>query len=350
MPAPEVGVFTVVAEPVNLTLELVGRTAPYRIAEVRPQVGGIIKSREYQEGGQITAGEVLYRIDPARYQAAQDSAEAALVRARATMARARMKAERYANLVKNKAVSQEDFDDAEAALKEAAASVQVAEAALTAARIELEYTRIASPIDGRIGRSTVTQGALVTANQEMALATVQQLDPIHVDLTQSAAQQLRLRRDLEDGRLQRAEGEQPRVTLVLEDGSTYPHEGRLEFAEVSVDPGMGTVTLRATFPNPEHILLPGMFVRAQVEEGTRQDGILVPQPGIQRDRQGKAVALVLNGDGVVEQRQVETDRALGDRWLINAGLAPGDRLIVDGLQKARPGDQAKAVDWVPAGR
>ncbi len=247
MPAPEVGVFTVVAEPVNLTLELVGRTAPYRIAEVRPQVGGIIKSREYREGGQITAGEVLYQIDPARYQAARDSAEAALVRARATMARARMKAERYANLVKNKAVSQEDFDDAEAALKEAAASVQVAEAALTAARIELEYTRIASPIDGRIGRSTVTQGALVTANQEMALATVQQLDPIHVDLTQSAAQQLRLRRDLEDGRLQRAEGGQPRVTLVLEDGSTYPHEGRLEFAEVSVDPGMGTVTLRATF-------------------------------------------------------------------------------------------------------
>ncbi len=350
MPAPEVGVFTVVAAPVSMTLELVGRTAPYRIAEVRPQVGGIIKSREYQEGGQITAGEVLYRIDPARYQAAQDSAEAALVRARATMARARMKAERYANLVKNKAVSQEDFDDAEAALKEAAASVQVAEAALTAARIELEYTRIASPIDGRIGRSTVTQGALVTANQEMALATVQQLDPIHVDLTQSAAQQLRLRRDLEDGRLQRAGDEHPRVTLVLEDGSTYPHEGRLEFAEVSVDPGMGTVTLRATFPNPEHILLPGMFVRAQVEEGTRQDAILVPQPGIQRDRQGKAVALVLNGDGVVEQRQVETDRALGDRWLINAGLAPGDRLIVDGLQKARPGDQAKAVDWVPAGR
>ncbi len=249
MPAPEVGVFTVVAEPVNLTLELVGRTAPYRIAEVRPQVGGIIKSREYQEGGQITAGDVLYQIDPARYQAARDSAEAALVRARATMARARMKAERYANLVKNKAVSQEDFDDAEAALKEAAASVQVAEAALTAARIELEYTRIAAPIDGQVGRSTVTQGALVTANQEMALATVQQLDPIHVDLTQSAAQQLRLRRDLEDGRLQRTEDEHPRVTLVLEDGSTYPHEGRLEFAEVSVDPGTGTVTLRATFPN-----------------------------------------------------------------------------------------------------
>lgn len=350
MPAPEVGVFTVVAEPVNLTLELVGRTAPYRIAEVRPQVGGIIKSREYQEGGQITAGEVLYQIDPARYQAARDSAEAALVRARATMARARMKAERYANLVKNKAVSQEDFDDAEAALKEAAASVQVAEAALTAARIELEYTRIAAPIDGLVGRSTVTQGALVTANQEMALATVQQLDPIHVDLTQSAAQQLRLRRDLEDGRLQRAGDEHPRVTLVLEDGSTYPHEGRLEFAEVSVDPGTGTVTLRATFPNPEHILLPGMFVRAQVEEGTRQNAILVPQQGVQRDRQGKAVALVLNGEGVVEQRQVETDRALGDRWLINAGLAPGDRLIVDGLQKARPGDQAKAVDWVLAGR
>jgi len=350
MPPPEVGVFTVVAEPVDLTMELVGRAAPYRIAEVRPQVGGIIKSREYQEGGQITTGQLLYLIDPARYEAARDSAEAALVRARATRERAEKKADRYGDLLKNKAGSQEQFDDAQAALKESAADVQVAAADLTKARIELEYTRITSPIDGQIGRSTVTQGALVTANQAQALATVQQLDPIYVDLTQSAAQQLRLRRALEDGRLRRTEGGQPKAILTLEDGSIYPYEGRLEFSEVSVDQGTGTVTLRATFPNPDHVLLPGMFVRAQVEEGTRQEAILVPQPGIQRDRQGQALAMVLNEDGIVEQRQVETDRALGNRWLINAGLKSGDRLIVEGLQKARPGDKAKAVDWAPAAR
>ena len=348
MPPPELGVFTVVAEPADLTMELVGRATPYRIAEVRPQVGGIIKSREFQEGGEITAGQPLYLIDPARYEAARDSAEAALVRARATRERAEKKAERYGDLLKNKAGSQEQFDDAQAALKESAADVQVAAADLTKARIELEYTRITSPIDGQIGRSTVTQGALVTANQAQALATVQQLDPIYVDLTQSAAQQLRLRRALEDGRLRRSEDGQPKATLILEDGSAYPHEGRLAFSEVSVDQGTGTVTLRATFPNPDHVLLPGMFVRAQVEEGTRQEAILVPQPGIQRDRQGQAVALVLNDEDVVEQRQVETDRALGNRWLINEGLKPGDRLIVEGVQKAKPGVKAKAVDWRPA--
>jgi len=348
MPPPELGVFTVVAEPADLTMELVGRATPYRIAEVRPQVGGIIKSREFQEGGEITAGQPLYLIDPARYEAARDSAEAALVRARATRERAEKKAERYGDLLKNKAGSLEQFDDAQAALKESAADVQVAAADLTKARIELEYTRITSPIDGQIGRSTVTQGALVTANQAQALATVQQLDPIYVDLTQSAAQQLRLRRALEDGSLRRSEDGQPKATLILEDGSTYPHEGRLAFSEVSVDQGTGTVTLRATFPNPDHVLLPGMFVRAQVEEGTRQEAILVPQQGIQRDRQGQAVALVLNEEDLVEQRRVETDRALGSRWLINEGLKPGDRLIVEGVQKAKPGIKAKAVDWQPA--
>ncbi len=348
MPPPELGVVTLVAEPADLTLELVGRATPYRIAEVRPQVGGIIKSREFQEGGEITAGQPLYLIDPARYEAARDSAEAALVRARATRERAEKKADRYTDLLKSKAGSQEQFDDAQAALKESAADVQVAAADLTKARIELEYTRITSPIDGQIGRSTVTQGALVTANQAQALATVQQLDPIYVDLTQSAAQQLRLRRALEDGRLRRSGDGPPKATLTLEDGSTYPHEGRLEFAEVSVDQGTGTVTLRATFPNPDHVLLPGMFVRAQVEEGTRQEAILVPQQGIQRDRQGQAVALVLNDEDLVEQRQVETDRALGSRWLINEGLKPGDRVIVEGVQKAKPGIKAKAVDWQPA--
>ncbi len=350
MPPPEVGVVTLTAEPATLTLELVGRTAPFRIAEIRPQVGGIIKSRDFQEGSQVKAGDPLYLIDPARYEAAYDNAQAVLLRARATLERAEQKANRYADLLKSKGTSQELHDDAQAAMKEARANVKVAEADLAKARIELDYTRILSPIAGHIGRSAVTQGALVTANQELALATVQQLDPIYVDLTQSAAQLLRLRRDLEDGRLRRPAGELPRVTLVLEDGSVYPHAGRLEFAEVSVEESTGTVTLRATFPNPDALLLPGMFVRAQVEEGVRPDAILVPQPGIQRDRQGNAMALILTADGLVEQRRVEADRAQGNRWLISAGLEPGERLIVDGLQKARPGGPAKAVDWVPAAK
>jgi len=348
MPPPEVGVVTLTAEPATLTLELVGRTAPYRIAEIRPQVGGIIKSRDFQEGSLVKAGDHLYLIDPARYEAVRDSAEATLARARATRERAQQKADRYADLLKSKGTSREQYDDAQAAMKEAVADVQVAEADLAKARIELDYTRILSPIDGLIGRSAVTQGALVTANQELALARVQQLDPIYVDLTQSAAQLLRLRRDLEDGRLRRPAGELPWVSLVLEDGSAYPHEGRLEFAEVSVEETTGTVILRATFPNPDGLLLPGMFVRAQVEEGVRPDAILVPQPAVQRDRQGSAMALILNGEGVVEQRRVEADRAQGNRWLVTAGLQPGERLIVDGLQKVRPGSPAKPVDWAPA--
>jgi membrane fusion protein (multidrug efflux system) len=342
-PPPEVGIITLQAREAALTTELPGRTASYRVAEVRPQVGGIIKERLFKEGALIRSGQVLYRIDPAVYQSTYDSAQAALNRSRATFERARLKAERYANLVKAKAVSQEDFDDAEAALKEAAASVAVDEAELARARIDLEYTRVTAPIGGRIGRSVVTQGALVTANQELALATLQQLDPIYVDLTQSSAQLLRLRRALEDGRLKRPDGDQPRVTLVLEDGSDYPLAGRLEFSEVSVDPGTGAVTLRATFPNPDHVLLPGMFVRARVEEGTRPEAILAPQRGVQRDRRGRPYALVLNAEGVVEQRMLTTDRTLGSDWLVDDGLAAGDRLIIDGLQKVRPGDKAQPV-------
>ncbi|MBK1721611.1 efflux RND transporter periplasmic adaptor subunit [Thiocystis violacea] len=344
MPTPEVGIVTVEARPTTLVSELPGRTTPYRIAEVRPQVGGIIRDRLFKEGGQIEIGQVLYQIDPAVYQATFDSAQAALARSKATLERARLKAKRYANLVKANAVSQEDFDDAEAALKEAAASVAVDEADLASARINLEYTRVTSPIAGRIGRSAVTQGALVTANQELALATVQQLDPIYVDLTQSSAQILRLRQALQDGGLQRPAGEQPKVTLVLEDGSAYPLEGRLEFSEVTVDPGTGAVTLRASFPNPDHVLLPGMFVRATVEEGVRPDAVLVPQQGVQRDRRGNPIAMVLNQAGEVEERALQTTRTMGDRWLIDSGLAAGDRLIVEGTQKVKAGAKAKAVD------
>lgn len=343
-PPPEVGVVTVEANPAVLTTELPGRTSPYRIAEVRPQVGGIIQERPFEEGGQIQAGQVLYQIDPAPYEAAHDSAEAALERARATLERARLKAERYANLVKTKAISQDDFDDAEAAFKEAKASVAVAEADLETARINLEYTRVTSPIDGRIGRSMMTQGALVSAYQELALATVQQLDPIYVDLTQSSAQLLRLRRALEDGRLERAGGEQPEVSLILEDGSTYEHTGRLEFSEVTVNARTGAVTMRARFPNPDSVLLPGMFVRAVVEEGLRPSAILVPQQGVQHDRRGNAVGLVVTEDGTVAQRTLETDRAMGNQWLIDRGLEPGDRLIVEGSQRVRDGAKARVVD------
>jgi len=344
MAAPEVGYVTVSAGAETLTTELPGRTTPYRIAEIRPQVGGIIQERAFQEGAQIAAGQLLYRIDPAQYQAAYDNAEAVLARSRATLERAKLKAQRYANLAKSKSVSQEDYDDAEAALKEAMGDVAANDAALEKARINLAFTRVTSPIAGRVGRSAVTQGALVTANQELALATVQQLDPIYVDLTQSNAQLLRLRRALDDGHLQRAKNEQPKVTLVLEDGSRYALPGRLEFSEVTVDRSTGAVTLRASFPNPDSVLLPGMFVRALVEEGVRPDAVLVPQKGVQLNRQGQPTALVLAADGTVEQRVLTIDRNMGNRWLVDGGLKPGDRLIVEGLQKVRPGDKARGVE------
>jgi membrane fusion protein (multidrug efflux system) len=343
-PVPEVGVVTVKARPVTLTTELPGRTSPYRVAEVRPQVGGIIQERRFQEGAEIAAGQVLYQIDPAPYQTARDSAEAALTRERAALERAQLKADRYAKLLQSKSVSQEDSDDVQAALKEAAASVAVDEAALATARIQLAYTRVTSPIAGQIGRSSLTQGALVTANQDQALATVQQLDPIYVDLTQSSVQLLRLRQALRAGRLQRPAGEQPRVMLILEDGSNYDQTGRLALYEVTVEQDTGTVTLRATFPNPDHLLLPGMFVRAVVEEGVQPDAILVPQQAVQRDRRGNPTALVLGDDGKVEERKLETGRTVGSGWLIDAGLEPGDRLIVEGVQKVRPGDVAQGVD------
>jgi membrane fusion protein, multidrug efflux system len=343
-PAPEVGTVTIVARPTTLTTELPGRTVPYRIAEVRPRVSGLIQDRLFTEGGEISAGQVLYQIDPAVYQAAYDSAEAALARSQATLDRARLKADRYALLAKSKAVSQEDNDDTQAALKEAMASVAVDQAALERAQIDLAYSRVESPIAGRIGRSTVTQGALVTANQAEALATVQQIDPIYVDLTQSSTQLLKLRRALADGRLEKPDGEQAKVTLILEDGRVHPHAGRLESSEVTVDQGTGTVTLRATIPNPEQELLPGMFVRARVEEGIRPDAILVPQQGVQHDRRGNPIVLVVNDEGTVEERKIETTRTIGDQWLVDAGLEPGDRVIVEGSQKARPGTQVRVMD------
>ncbi|HEY8553929.1 MAG TPA: efflux RND transporter periplasmic adaptor subunit [Burkholderiales bacterium] len=341
---PVVTVVTVQPESVPVTAELPGRTLPYLVAEVRPQVTGIIKKRLFTEGSEVKAGQVLYQIDPAPYQAAYDSAEANLARAKANLEAARIKAARYAELVAVEAVSKQENDDAQAALKQAAAEVDAAKAALEKARLDLEYTRVRAPIGGIIGRSAVTPGALVTANQPEALATIQQLDPIYVDLTQSSAELLRLRRDLKAGRLERVENGTVPVKLVLEDGSEHPAEGRLAFSEVSVDQTTGTVTLRAVFPNPGGELLPGMYVRARLTHGVNRDAILVPHAAVARNPRGQAQVLVVNGEGKVEARIVRADRALGDKWVVTDGLAAGDRVIVAGLQRVRPGDLVQAEE------
>ena len=343
-PLPQVGIVEIRPRPVSLDTELAGRTTSYLIAEVRPQVSGIILDRAYEEGSRITVGQLLYRIDPATYQAAYDSAVATLRRDEAAMTRARLTADRYRELLKTKSVSQEVYDDAAAALKQAKATVDIDKAALESARINLDYTRVTAPISGRIGRSNVTQGALVTASQATPLATIQQYDPIYVDVTQSSAELLRLKRVLASGQLQPTGELDANVALILEDGTNYAHRGRLQFTEVSVDENTGSVTLRAVFPNPEHQLLPGMYVRAVITEGVKQAAILAPQKAVTRDAKGRASAMVLGSGDRIEQRNLTLDRAVGNQWLVTAGLQPGDRLIVDGLQKVRPGIPASAVN------
>lgn len=348
-PAPSVGIYEVQPQPLVLNAELAGRTVAYRIAEVRPQVSGIVIERTFREGGKVEAGETLYQIDPATYQANYASAKATLARDEAMLTTARLKVKRYAGLIKIKAVSQEIYDEADAALKEALANVEIGKAALQTARIALDYTRVSAPIAGHIGRSTITQGALVTGNQVTALATIRQLDPIYVDVTQSSVELLRLKKlALDNSELQRSENLSTPVELILEDGSHYPHKGELKFSEVTVDESTGSVTLRALFPNPEQQLLPGMYVRARVQEGAQQQAILVPQQGVSRDAKGSASALVLNADDQVETRALNVVRAVGNQWLISSGLAAGDRVIIDGLQKVRPGVKAKAIPVVEA--
>lgn len=346
MAAPTVGVVTVAAQPVPMVVELPGRTAPYLIAEVRPQVSGILAQRSFVEGSDVKAGAPLYQIAPAVYAAAHDSAKASLARAEANQDAARVRAVRTAELVKIEAVSKQANDDAQAALKQSDAEVAVARAALDKARIDLDFTRVSAPISGRIGRSAVTAGALVTANQANALATIQQLDPIYVDVTQSSADLLRLKAELKAGRLQRSRGATVPVRLVLEDGSVYGAEGKLAFSEVSVDPGTGSVTLRALFPNPQGELLPGMYVRAQLTQGMRSNAILVSHAALSHDPRGKAMVMVVNAENKVESRMVETAQSLGDQWVVSQGLVAGDRVIVEGLQKVRPGGQVQAQ---PAG-
>jgi len=344
----EVGVVTLAPQRVVLTTELPGRTSAYLVAEVRPQVSGIIKDRLFTEGADVAAGQVLYQIDPAQYQAAVDQAEAALAAAEANVPAARSRAERLKEAVAAHAAGQLDLDTAVAAQATAEASVAVARAALEGARINLAYTPVKAPIGGRIGRSSVTVGALVAAYQPVPLAVVQKLDPIYVDVTQSSADMLRFRRALGAGKLKQGSEGHNKVKLLLEDGSPYPLEGTLKFADVTVEPTTGSVTLRMVFPNPEQLLLPGMFVRATVEQGVDETAILAPQMGVTRNPQGEPVALVVGQDGKVEQRVLEVDRAIGDTWLVTKGLAPGDQLIVEGLQRVRPGAPVNAVPYVPA--
>ena len=342
---PEVGVVVIQPQRVALTTELPGRTTAYLTAEVRPQVTGIIQSRLFTEGSDVKAGQALYQIDPASYRAAHASARAALSRAEAGLVSVRLKSERYGQLVKINAVSQQDYDDAHAALMQAEADVEAAKAALESARINLAYTRVTAPISGRIGRSTVTSGALVTANQVAALSTIQNLGSMYVDVTQSNAELLKLKQNLASGLLKQGGASQARVKLILEDGSAYPLPGALKFSEVTVDQSTGSITLRATFPNPKQILLPGMFVRAILEEGISENAILIPQRGVTRNSKGEAVALVVGAGEKAEQRPIKVSRTVGDTWLVSDGMKAGDRVIVEGLQKARPGTTVKAVPF-----
>lgn len=344
-PAPgpaEVGIVTIQPQKLNVITELPGRTTAYQIAEVRPQVGGILQQRLFREGADVKAGAPLYQIDPATYQAAWNSARGSLASAEASALQARLKAGRYKELVAIKAVSQQEYDDAMAAQQQSAAQVTVARAAVDNARINLGFTRVTSPISGRIGKSSVTAGALLTANQAATLTTVQQLDPIYVDVTQSSTELLRLRRALESGQLQRSDGK-IRVSLRLEDGSHYNQTGTLEFSDVTVDPDTSTVTLRAVFPNPRLELLPGMYVRAELAEGVDEQAILAPQQGVSRNTRGEATALVVGAGNKVEPRILQVSRSVGDKWLVRNGLRAGDRLIVDGLQKAKPGSEVRPV-------
>lgn len=334
-PPPAVKVVTLAPQSVSITTDLPGRTVPYRVSDIRPQVNGVILKRMFVEGSDVKVGQQLYQIDPALYQAAYDSAAA-------TAESARLQAERYKPLAEANAVSKQDYDNAVATAAQNKASAETA-------HINLVYTRLLSPISGRIGRSAVTEGALVTANQSTALATVQQLDPIYVDVTQPSAVLLRLKRELAAGQLVQAGANQAEVHLMLEDGSTYKPVGKMEFAEVQVDQTTGSVTLRALFPNPDKLLLPGMFVREQIEEGSRTDALLVPQIAVTHNQKGDPTALVVNGENKVELRTLVTERAIGDKWLVTDGLKAGDRVIVEGIQFAKPGSEVKPDEQASSG-
>ncbi|WP_260861798.1 efflux RND transporter periplasmic adaptor subunit [Citrobacter sp. Marseille-Q6884] len=339
---PQVTVHVVESAPLAVTTELPGRTTAFRIAEVRPQVSGIVLKRNFTEGSDVEAGQSLYQIDPATYQADYNSAKGELAKSEAAAAIAHLTVKRYVPLVGTKYISQQEYDQAIADARQADASVIAAKAAVESARINLAYTRVTSPISGRIGKSNVTEGALVTNGQATELATVQQLDPIYVDVTQSSNDFMRLKQSVEQGNLHK-DNTRSTAELVMENGQSYPLKGSLQFSDVTVDESTGSITLRAVFPNPQHTLLPGMFVRARIDEGVQPNAILVPQQGVTRTPRGDATVMVVNDKSQVEARPVVAAQAIGDKWLISEGLQPGDKVIVSGLQKARPGVQVKAT-------
>ncbi|GAB6267261.1 MAG: efflux RND transporter periplasmic adaptor subunit [Smithella sp.] len=343
-PTPEVAVITIKTEAVVTTTELTGRTSANLVAEVRPQVGGIIQKRLFTEGSDVQAGQVLYQIDPATYQAALDNARAGLARSEANLSAIRLKADRLRELLVDKAVSRQDYDDAASALKQTQADIQYWKANVNTARINLKYTTITAPISGRIGRSNVTEGALVTAHQPLALATIQKMDPMYVDVTQSTSDILKLRRQLQEGQLSK-NGAAQQVRLILDDNSEYPWKGKLQFQDVTVDPTTGSVVLRMAFPNPKGMLLPGMFVRAIIQEGIHKNAMFVPQQAVFRDPKGNPLTFVVDQNGKVEQRSLTLDRAIGDAWLVSSGLAQGERVIVEGMQKVKPGISVKTVPF-----
>lgn len=339
---PEVGVVTLAPSSVNIKSELPGRALAFEIAEIRPQVGGNIIKRNFVEGDKVSKGESLYQIDPAPLQARLDSAKGALAKAQATANNVRLTLNRQSALIKSNYVSRQDYDTTLSQLNEAQANVAVAKADLEQATINLRYANVTSPIDGISGKSSVTVGALVTANQENSLVTVQRLDPIYVDLTQSVQDFLRLKEEKANGKIAQQQGKIP-VELMLENGKPYRHTGTLEFSDPAVDETTGSVTLRAVFPNPEGEILPGMYVTALLDEGSQQNVLMVPQQGITHNEQGKATALILDQENVVQLREINAVKAVGNQWLVTAGLRPGDRVIVSGLQRIRPGIKARVL-------
>ncbi|WP_348649732.1 efflux RND transporter periplasmic adaptor subunit [Rhizobium sp. BK602] len=338
----EVSAMTLHPQSVAITAELPGRTSAYLVAEVRPQVGGIIRSRNFKEGSEVKAGDVLYEIDPASYQASYDSAVAALQKAQGAVPSAQSKVDRYKSLTAQDAVSKQNLDDALSTLAQANADVASAKASLETARINLDYTKMRAPIGGRVDASAVTVGALVTADQTTALTTIRQLDPINVDVTQSSTNLLEFRRAIAEGRL-KTSGDNVSVHLTLEDGTQYKQTGRLEFAEAAVAETVGTITVRAVFPNPDRLLLPGMYVRATIQEGVAENSFLVPQRAVTRNTKGEPTAFFVNADGKVQQRVLKVQRSIGNSWLVNSGLTDGDRVVVEGVQRVRDGQDVNAT-------
>ena len=343
-PPPEVAALTLEAQNVSLTTELPGRTTAYRIAEVRPRVGGVILERLFTEGADVQAGQQLYQLDSRRFAAELERANANVKRAQAELGNAQYELQRLTNLKDNQVVAEKEYQTALFAERGADAALDLALSEQRIAALNLEWTGVVAPISGRIGHSSVTEGALVTAEQMTPLTTIQQFDPLYVDVTQSSTELLRLKRNLETGALS-ADGDQRAVRLLLEDGTPYPLEGTLQFRDITVDPTTGSYTLRIVFTNPQHLLLPGMFVRAIIQEGTADQAILVPQQGVSRNPKGEAIALIVDDAGQVQQRKLTLNRALGNRWLVSAGLAAGDRLIVEGALNVRPGSAVRVAVW-----